>query len=198
MAAEDALAAEALRVNDRYLQEVVLAFDLCPWAERSLREGHVRRRVLSATTVGTVEPMAFVDELEKDAGAEIGLLIFPRLALPANEFDRYAERVRQADRSRRKMGQMPAFVIAAFHPAGQVEYANADQLVSFIRRTPDPTFQFVRYSLLQEARDSGSDVSDNIARKNLATVTEHGAERVDAVVRDIRADRDAAYARLGV
>jgi len=41
-----------------------------------------------------------------------------------------------------------AFLIAAFHPFAADTFATAPQLVSFIRRTPDPTLQFVRASLL--------------------------------------------------
>ena len=37
------LAREAIRVYGRYEVEVVEAFTLCPWAERSRRDGHTRQ-----------------------------------------------------------------------------------------------------------------------------------------------------------
>ena len=35
MTVEDRVAAEALRLNARYVEEVVIGWDLCPWAARS-------------------------------------------------------------------------------------------------------------------------------------------------------------------
>jgi len=42
-----ALEREALRLNDRYLSEAVIGFGLCPWAERAISDGELRRRVVA-------------------------------------------------------------------------------------------------------------------------------------------------------
>ena len=39
-------------------------------------------------------------------------------------------------------------------------------------------------------------LSDDIAQQNFARVTAQGADRLDAVLRDIRRDRDQTYATL--
>jgi hypothetical protein len=203
----EALRFEALRLNDRYLTEVVLGFGLCPWAESALREGRVMRQVITDQSPPPEAALELVDKLEGgrpggggvDApGAwppAIGLVIYPRLPLTAGAFEGYAEKVRRADRGRRGDG-LPPFVVAAFHPFASGDFETAQELVSFIRRTPDPTLQLVRHELLEQARTSHPTVSDDVTRQNHARVLAQGRDRLDQVIRDIRDDRDRTYSGL--
>ena len=68
--------------------------------------------------------------------------------------------------------------------------------MSFIRRTPDPMLQLVRASLLDRLAPAGRDLSGEIARANFAAVNARTPAALDALIREIRADRDASYARL--
>jgi hypothetical protein len=201
----DALRSEALRLNHRYLSEVVVAWNLCPWAERALAGGEVRQRVLLEMADGPTPEavLPFLDELAAERQVAIGLLIFPRLTLAAPAFDAFAERVRRADHARKPDAALtppnPEFLLAAFHPfAGAETFATPPQLVSFLRRTPDPTLQLVRTSVLRRATGEGRGVSDDVTRRNYQSVTGRGAAALDAVLRDIRRDRDESYARLGL
>jgi hypothetical protein len=201
-AAAAALTAQALRLNDRYVQEVVLGWHLCPWAEKALTGGQVRQHVLLDEAPAAEAALPFLDELTAASDVAIGLLIFPRLELRAPQFDAFAERVRRADHARRPDAATappaPAFLIAAFHPGAPDTFTTPPQLVSFLRRTPDPTLQFVRTSVLRRATGEGSQVSDEVTQRNFDAVGERGATALDAVLRDIRRDRDETYARLGV
>jgi hypothetical protein len=205
-ARSDALVAEALRLNQRYLDEVVLAWDLCPWAEKALATGQVRQRVNLVEAPAAEDVLPFIDELAAPEAAEIaiGLLIFPRLELRAPAFDAFAERVRRADHARRPDAATappsPPFLIAAFHPqaVSPPTFATPPQLVSFVRRTPDPTLQLVRTSVLRRATGEGPRVSDDVTRRNFEAVRARGIEALEAVLRDLRRDRDESYARLGV
>jgi hypothetical protein len=195
-----ALVAEALRLNTRYVDEVVLAWDLCPWAEKAFRGGQVRQRVLLAPTPAPEDALPFLDELEAAPELAIGLLIFPRLATTAAAFDAFAERVRRADHARRPDAATsppsPSFFLAAFHPAAPVTFTTPPQLVSFVRRTPDPTLQFVRTSALRRVTGEDPAVSDDVTRRNFETVNARGVAALEAVLRDLRRDRDESYARL--
>jgi hypothetical protein len=199
-AADAKLVAEALRLNTRYVDEVVLAWNLCPWAERAFRGGEVCQRVLLSATPGPGDALPFLAELEAAPALSIGLLIFPRLATTAPAFDAFAERVRRADHARRPDAATsppaPSFFVAAFHPDAPVTFTTPPQLVSFVRRTPDPTLQFVRTSVLRRATGEGPAVSDDVTRRNFETVNARGAAALDAVLRDLRRDRDGSYARL--
>ncbi len=61
--------------------------------------------------------------------------------------------------------------MAAFHPdLRDAPGTDAASLVPFIRRTPDPTLQLVRTSLLDHLARGGRDLSAEIAAANFATV----------------------------
>jgi hypothetical protein len=200
----EALEAEALRLNARYLDEVVLAWDLCPWASKALASGQVRRRVLLEPSPAPEAVLPFLDELVGAPEIAIGLLIFPRLALRAPAFDAFAERVRRADHARRPDAATsppaPAFLVAAFHPEplAPERLATPPQLVAFVRRTPDPTLQLVRTEVLRRATGEGPRVSDEVTRRNFEAVSARGLPDLEAVLADLRRDRDESYGRLGV
>jgi hypothetical protein len=199
--ADDALVSEALRLNARYVDEIVLAFELCPWAAKAWTGGHVRQHVVLDVAPTAEGMLPILDAFDAASDIAIGLVIYPRLVTRAAAFDAFAERVRRADHARRADAATappaPAFLIAAFHPGAPEAFTTPPQLVSFLRRTPDPTLQLVRTSVLRRATDEGGTVSDEVTRRNFDAVSARGAADVDAVLRDIRRDRDGSYARLG-
>ena len=180
------LVTEALRVNARYVEEVVIGWELCPWAARAWIDGQVTQRVFPAADPDAAPVAAFIDELVAKPDAAIGLAIFPRVACTVGAWEKFAESVRRTRSD---------FVAAAFHPDYRAPdgLLDAARLVPFIRRTPDPTLQLVRASLVDSLRGQ---VSADVGRANFATVTARGLAKLDALLADIRRDRDATYAPL--
>jgi hypothetical protein len=192
---------EALRLNARYVEEVVIGWGLCPWAAQAWREGAVARRVLTGEAPDPAAALAFIDELGPRPATSIGFLIFPRATADEAAFGAFAERVRRAERARRPSDVAAPFLLAAFHPGTAPEASAADAatpaaLVAYLRRTPDPMLQLVRASLLENLSRDDRDVSGEIARANFAALGARTPAALDAAVRDIRRDRDASYARL--
>lgn len=191
-AASDLWTREALRLNARYVEEIVVGWGLCPWAAQAWRTGAVSRRVSLDRAAEPAPVLAFIDELAASDQA-IGLFIWPRLPLDAAAFGRFAEQVRRGDRARHE----PPFLMAAFHPELRDETpGDAASLVPFIRRTPDPTLQLVRARLLDDLARGGRDPSAGVARANFAAVQTRTPAALDRGLRDIHRDRDASYARL--
>jgi len=209
---------EALRVHRRYQLEVVEALGLCPWAERARMEGKVRERVLAQTEDANVAPsVRAIDELGDDPSAEVVFLVYPRLRLGRSAFDDFASRVRAADAERHPLGSVP-FVFAVFHPDAEPDTVDAERLIPFLRRTPDPTLQLVRSSALDAVRSVASQgtqfvsiaaveaslsgaaplppLRERIARANLATARRMGVEALRRILDEIRRDRDEAYGAL--
>ena len=210
---------EVLRVNQRYLDEVVEAFDFCPYARGARQAGEVARRVVlerdeAAAANACVE---LIEPLAASVSTVIGLVILPQLASGSDAFDRFVHRVRELDLARRR----PApFAMAAFHPDGAYATDTPERLVMLLRRAPDPTIQLVRFSALQavkggaptnkkflfqwnaralaelEKRAHERSPSEKIAQNNFATVAREGEARIRAVIDDIRRDRDRSYARF--
>jgi len=184
------LVAEALRVNTRYVEEVVIGWDLCPWAARAWQDGQVVQRVFTDAALDPAPAAAFIDDLIAQPDVAIGLAIFPRVACTVGAWERFAENVR---RTHADYPMLP-FLTAAFHPDYRAPDPPLDaaRLVSFIRRTPDPTVQLVRTSVIDRIHKQAS---ADVGRANLAAITARGLEALDALLTDIRRDRDASYAR---
>ena len=145
-----------------------------------MKGGRVARRVM-------LEPdgaRAAIDASAADETVEVALLIFPTVTMSAAAFDAWCAPLRAAN---------PAFVAAVFHPETPYELTTPAQAVGLFRRAPDPTLQLVRASLIDRLR---GDASAEVGRANLANVTARGLDALDALLVDIRSDRDAAYARL--
>jgi hypothetical protein len=192
----------ALARNDRYVREFVEALHLCPYAKQCREAGKLHRRVLFSAE----EAPAAIGEIEAlpEASVEVALLIFPqaRAGSPeaAQEFVSFCAGLRS---------QMRAFYCVAFHPDLPRDLYDAHRAVQFIRRSPDPTLQMVRASVLREVRgpsDGGTRVvnaasmtleqlmaihsplslADRIADANLATLRREGPDRLDAFLSSLK------------
>ncbi len=213
---------EAVRVYERYATEVVEAFLLCPWARRARQDGRVRTCVITEVEPSVQVVIDQMNEIFGDACIEVGLILLPRVRFDRNEFRRFASLVRADHEARHAASRVvgpPPLAMAAFHPHAEPDLDSAARLVSFLRRTPDPTIQVVRQAALASVRDSVASgsvyaspalldlmlhpptapampTSERVAAANLATVERVGVARVQAILDDIRADRDRAYAAL--
>lgn len=210
-------AREAERLHQRYLIEVVEAYGLCPWAERARRGGRTRVQVV----LGVHEPpvagaIAALNGWGDDDQAEIGFIVFPRLVIERHDFDRLVAHLRDLDAAGHVTGRAP-FTLAAFHPDALPDLEDADRLVPFLRRTPDPCVQAVRMSCLERVRGNAPhgtqfvDVAqldgppcatpapplrERIARANLETVARIGVDELSARIDAIHEDRARTYAAL--
>jgi hypothetical protein len=203
---------EVLRVNARYLDELVEGYDVCPFARGARLRSQVARRVLLDETPDPTAALEAIDELAREETIAVALLIFPRLPLAPDPFDRFVGELRAASK--------PPFAMAMFHPDAAYDLASPQQMVMFFRRAPDPTIQLVRFSVLDAVkgptradgkflfdwsargwaelarRSAEVSVSEQIAQANHATALREGITRLQAVLDDIRADRARTYARF--
>jgi hypothetical protein len=218
---EDRWTEQALRLYRRYELEIVAALNLCPWAEKARVEGRVREHVLLQTDEASVEPslvaLRDADSARDAPQVEVALLIYPRLKIARVDFDAFAARIRDAEGARHELGRVP-FVSAVFHPNATADRSQAERLIPFLRRTPDPTIQFVRASLLERVRErapqgtqfvdlasldtSASNNGDamplreRIARSNLMAVERIGIAELTRRLDEIQRDRDTSYRSL--
>lgn len=222
--AEATLRAEALRVYHRYATEIVEAYSLCPYARRAREEGHVAVRVLLEPAMEDALLVQHIDELAADSSIEIGLLLLPRLDLEPLAFEHRVQALRRLHQAGPR-GLVMA--LEAFHPLARIDTSEARRLIPWLRRTPDPTIQLARRSVLEELRASrptgtglvdldaieallattGADLArlttaprealhERIAETNLRTVERDGGARLGALLEDILADRNRAYAAI--
>ena len=149
MSTDDALRAEAVRVYRRYAVEIVEGLGFCPYAERSRLDGHTREIVLAAPIPDDAEVRSAIESVADDPSIEIGLVLFPRLSIGRTQHDRWVEHLRKAHASFRKGAVL---AIEGFHPEADADTSSPDRLTPFVRRTPDPTLQLTRLSVLERVR----------------------------------------------
>jgi hypothetical protein len=215
--AQDRWKREAIRLHRRYQTEIVEAYRLCPWAERALLDGRVREAVILQESGDVVAPsLAAIDSWVDDADVDVAFAIYPRLVLGRQAFHDFAARLRDAETARHDLGTIP-FVFAAFHPEADPDTGDPERLIPFLRRTPDPTLQFLRASALDGIRAGASQgtqfldmasleavlsgtaqppLRERVARANLATAERCGIAALRRHLDDIRRDRDETYRAL--
>ncbi len=203
----DAKSAEVRRILDRYLVEVVEAYDLCPWARSARLGGEI--------TVDVVWRMPTVDAWVAAAttalalpSTRVAMIVAPECTLDRDALGALRDEV---------AARIPTAGVAHFHPDATLDLASPARLVPFVRRSPDPLLQLVPLAILDgvraappvtdrahqaqmlggHAQPPREDVAARIARVNHATVVaDHAA--IAATLDAIAEDRRAAYARVGI
>jgi hypothetical protein len=187
---------EALRRNERYVREFVEALQLCPFAKRCREEGKLFRRVVEEASAPVA--MRMLDLLPEEA-VEVALLIVPAFDRGARAFEELVASLRPNVRN---------YYCVAFHPDLPRDLADEHRSVPFIRRTPDPTMQMVRSSVLSRVRGNSDgerfvdisrlstaeilalqspiSLSDRIAQQNLETLRWLGPDSVEALLESMR------------
>jgi hypothetical protein len=214
---EDPRVASALARNDRYVREFVEAFNLCPYARRTRESGLLKKVVLLEQNYDEASAAlgVAIERLEclPADSIDVGLIIFPALAPElsqgldgAHAFERLVGEARERMQARHKNGDTP-FYCVPFHPDFAEDLTDEHRAVRFIRRSPDPTVQLVRASVLRAVRGSGATdyvntsglnaaelmaisvplpVSDRISQANLRTLHEQSPDRMRGLLSDLR------------
>jgi hypothetical protein len=217
MEIDSRLRTEAIRLFRRYAIEIVEGLSLCPWAHVSRRDGHVREIVITEPELDVERVIRAIDELSADPAIEIGIVLFPRAEVDRPTFERFVVRVRAHDEGLRRPPS-EAWAMADFHPDAPAVLSPDGAFTNFVRRTPDPTIQLVRQSALERVRRGDNHGSGYFDIKNLTEdtvfepvepplherVLETNREQIEktgladvaARFAELRADRDASYARI--
>ena len=203
----DARTAEVRRVLERYLVEVVEAYDLCPWAATARRGGELAIDVLFGTPDAATVATAAAALLARPE-TRVAMVVLPELAAPPPVLRALREEVAT---------RVSTAGVAEFHPDHTLDLATPPRAVPFCRRSPDPLLQLVPLAVLDAIRGAPqgidrtrqlamlggyataprAEVSDRIAITNHATLAAHAAA-ITATLAAIAADRAEAYARVGI
>lgn len=199
--------AEVRRILDRYLVEVVEAFELCPWARSARLAGEVAVEIVW----GAPAVEAWIEAARRALAhptTRVAMIVAPELAIARAALATIRDAV---------AARLPEAGVAHFHPDAPLDLASPARLVPFVRRAPDPLLQLVPLAILDAVRGAPpvaaraaqaqilgghataprEDVAARIARANHATVAAQAA-RVAAILDDIAADRAAGYAAHGM
>jgi hypothetical protein len=198
----DPKSSEVRRILERYLVEVVEAYELCPWAKSARENGELTVDIVRGTpSIG--EWVVAANAALATPTTRVAMIVAPDLSIDRDAFSRVRDEV---------AARIPTAGVAHFHPDARLELASPAKLVPFVRRSPDPLLQLVPLAILDSIRNTPpppaiaqqtqmlgghaaaprEDVAERIARVNHATVIAN----LDAITRtldDIARDRATAY-----
>ena len=153
----------------RWLQEVVIEYNLCPFAQRELHRKSIKFVVTDADNETDLLQALETElcALLKDHAIETSLLVHP---LVLTKFDQYNQFLDIADALLDQLGLVGEIQIASFHPDYQFANTQVSDAENFTNRSPYPMLHLLRESSLEKAiaghPDASSIPDQNIQRMN--------------------------------
>lgn len=167
---------------ERWVHDVVVDLNLCPFARRELVNRRVRFAVTEAESTEALL-VALHEELWRlndNPDIETTLLIHP---LVLAEFGDYNEFLAEADNLLRYLELEGIYQIASFHPDYQFGGTQPDDAENYTNRSPWPMLHLLREESLERAIDRYPDV-DGIPQRNIELMQRLGAERMRSLLDD--------------
>ncbi len=159
-AQEEAIVAEAIRVNERYLVEFIEEYGFCPYAKKGRHLGQIRRYIHFATEDSVQALVELSDAIAADPDQVVVQIVLPLAEVDPDVWTQFVlDLTEYANYSRDRDDR---FGTAALHPNLKYGDQNPFSMLTLFRRAPDPTIQWVRLDAvraLYEGRDGGTKVA---------------------------------------
>ncbi|WP_334119996.1 DUF1415 domain-containing protein [Limnobacter sp.] len=164
----------------RWVEQVVVAFNLCPFAKRELVKERVRFVVSQA-----VDEATLLDELAHELALlnvnesiETSLLIHPQVL---QDFYQYNDFLEAVDELLVDMDLEGVYQVASFHPDYQFGGTEPDDAENYTNRSPYPMLHLLREDSLSDAIDNYPEV-DLIPERNIECMNGQGVEKLRALL----------------
>lgn len=171
---------ETACVVRRWVEDMVVGLNLCPFAGREL----VRNRVRFVETDATTEEQlleALQNELallNDDAAIETTLLIHPDVL---RDFFDYNQFLDLADRLLVDMQLEGVYQVASFHPDYQFSGTSVDDAENFTNRSPYPLLHLLREESLAQSIAAYPDV-EQIPARNIDQMNRLGPKKLQSLM----------------
>ena len=171
---------EIVEATRRWVEQVVVAFNLCPFAKRELMKERVRFVVSKATDEATLldELAHELALLNVDQAVETTLLIHPQVL---QDFYQYNDFLEAADELLVDMDLEGVYQVASFHPDYQFGGTEPNDVENYTNRSPYPMLHLLREDSLSQAIDNYPEV-DLIPERNIECMNEQGLEKMQSLL----------------
>lgn len=171
---------KVVQATRRWVQDVVIDLNLCPFARRELVNDRIRFSVSEADTEDSL--LADLQRelllLTDDDSIETTLLVHPAVL---QDFHDYNDFLAVADGLIQVLDLEGIFQIASFHPQYQFADTDADAAENYTNRSPYPMLHLLREASLERAIDAYPD-TDAIPQRNIQRVTALGRPAMAALL----------------
>lgn len=163
-------------ITRRWVEEIVVGMNLCPFAHVPFQEDNISYRVSRARESEAVyrDLLQALDAfLQADPAREsTGLFICP---YALGEFAAYNDFLGAVEQALAEADLESMVQVASFHPDYRFADAPADDPAHFTNRSPFPMFHFIRQDALSEALESYPD-PQTIPERNMSLLRGLGWE----------------------
>ena len=180
MTKSDQLDQDALILEETaaWVQNFVVALNICPFAGTVVEQQRIRYQLSSARDIDILY-QDFLTELlflhdSDPQQVETTLLVHPYVL---EDFYLYLDFVDQAEQAIREAGLEGDFQIASFHPDYQFEGEAPANVTNYTNRSPYPMLHILREDSVSYAVDNHPNV-DGIPIRNMEKLKELGLEEV--------------------
>jgi hypothetical protein len=169
----------------RWIADIVIGLNLCPFARRVFDGGLIRYRVTEAADVAALRAV-LTDELRSLAATpaaevETAFLIHPHAI---GDFLDYNDFVAGTEDRIAELGLEGVIQIAGFHPHYQFAGTRPDDVENFTNRSPFPMLHLLREDSITAVNDDPEKLAD-IPKRNIETLRRLGRAKVEEMLRDI-------------
>ncbi|MDH5302278.1 MAG: DUF1415 domain-containing protein [Gammaproteobacteria bacterium] len=140
---------QAERQTRRWVEQVIVGLNFCPFAKNELVQNTLRISVSDATTMeAALHRLA--DEwrlMDEDGNIETTLLVFSH---GFERFDDFLTLLDYADRLLEMQGYVGTYQLAHFHPDYCFADSDATDAANYTNRSPCPTLHIIREASMEE------------------------------------------------
>ncbi|WP_417538627.1 DUF1415 domain-containing protein [Marinobacter sp.] len=165
-----------IQATRKWVEDVVVGYNLCPFAKRELVRDRVRFVVSEADNEDSLLQALQTELLRLDDEPEIEttLLIHPHVL---QDFADYNEFLGAADGLLTYLDMEGIYQIASFHPEYQFAGTESNDADNYTNRSPYPMLHLLREASLESAIDNHPDV-DGIPPRNIELMNQLGAQKM--------------------
>lgn len=170
---------EKLQIKEqtlRWLRDIVIALNFCPFAKKELLRDTIRLQVCSMHDIGKmleqlVGQMLF---LQENNDIETTLLIYPD---QFSDFEEFLDFVDMAQQILQMQGMEGVFQLATFHPDYCFEGVPQDDPGNYTNRSPYPMVHILREAAVEAAIEHYPN-PEQIPERNVKTAHSLGIEQL--------------------
>jgi uncharacterized protein len=163
---------EAIAQTKKWISEVVVGCNFCPFASKELKRGSICYKVIFHADRKTVlqEVALAIQQLDNDPDIETSFLILPN---QFESFDAYLDLVELTEALIEKENYEGIYQVASFHPAYMFAGSSEDDPSNYTNRSPYPMLHFLREESVSRAIDSYPDI-EGVPERNIRFTQEKG------------------------
>jgi hypothetical protein len=163
---------QAIQATRKWINDVVIGLNFCPFAAREMKLGTVHFSVCGGDSLSDAL-LAFSQEvvrLNDNGGIETSLLLFPEGFV---DFDDYLDLVADAETWLKKNKYKGVYQVASFHPQYMFSGSTARDAANYTNRSPYPMLHLLREDSLTKVLEKNPH-TEQIPENNISLAHKKG------------------------